>query len=471
MTKDRFSAGYSITLDLVIKNQPGMFGQVVNCIANSGASLGDVRLVSSDIDYNRREVTASCKSEDHAKELVKSIKAIDGIKVYNWRDDTFHVHEGGKLTVEARFKIENSDQMSRVYTPGVARVCMAIHANPSAAYRYTIKRNSVAVVTDGTAVLGLGDIGPKAAMPVMEGKAILFKQFAGIDSYPICLDTKDTEEIIKIVKAISPGFAGINLEDISAPRCFEIERRLQEELDIPVFHDDQHGTAIVVMAAIFNAMKLTGKTLSELKVVVNGFGASGISCAKMMLQSGIKNVIGCDTTGAIFEGREEGMNEEKISMSKITNPNKEQGKLADILKGADIFLGLSKPGVLTAEMVKTMNKDPIIFALANPNPEISPSEVQGIARIIATGRSDYPNQINNVLAFPGIFRGALDSGAKKITENMKLAAAHAIADSVKEADLREDYIIPGIFKSYVSANVAERVKQAAIDDGVASIND
>jgi malate dehydrogenase (oxaloacetate-decarboxylating) len=349
----------------------------------------------------------------------------------------------------------------------VARVCTAIANDPDSAYIHTIKGNAVAVITDGTAVLGLGDLGPAAAMPVMEGKAVLFKKFANIDAYPICLDTKDPDEIVKVVKMISPGFGGINLDDISAPRCFEIEQRLNDELDIPVFHDDQHGTAVVVLAALMNAARLVGKKFSDLRVVISGFGAGGVACTQLLAHAGVKNIIPCDTNGIVYRGRPNGMNPVKEKIIQYTNPEDIRGTIADALKGADVFIGVSKPGSVTAGMIKHMAVDPIVFALANPVPELLPHELKGIARVVATGRSDYANQVNNVLCFPGIFRGALDCHAREITQGMKMAAAEAIASCVSPASLSETNIIPGVFDPAVTPRVAQMVIEAAVRDGVA----
>ena len=377
-----------------------------------------------------------------------------------------HEEHTGKLEVVSKVRVETKDDLSTAYTPGVAEPCRKIHENPADAYRYTIKANTIAVVSDGTAVLGLGDIGPLAAMPVMEGKSILFKRFGNVDAFPICLDTKDTEEIIETVKRIAPSFGGINLEDISAPRCFEIEDRLKKELDIPVFHDDQHGTAIVVSAGIMNALKLVGKKMEEVTAVVNGAGAAGISITKLLLSFGLKDAILVDRQGAIYEGRD-GLNPAKEEIAKITNKNKEAGSLADVVKGKDIFLGVSAPGVLTTEMVSTMAKNSIIFAMANPTPEIMPDEAKaGGAAVVATGRSDFPNQINNVLVFPGIFRGALDARATAITEEMKRAAALAIASIVKDDELTADYIIPDAFNPEVAKVVAKAVADEAVRLGI-----
>ncbi len=386
---------------------------------------------------------------------------------YNTLALQMHESHKGKIEVISKVKVEDRDDLSTAYTPGVAEPCRKIRDNKSDVYRYTAKGNLVAVVSDGTAVLGLGDIGPEAAMPVMEGKSILFKTFAGIDAFPICLDTKDPEEIIKTVKYLAPTFGGINLEDISAPRCFEIERRLKEELDIPVFHDDQHGTAIVVSAGIINALKLVGKKPQEVKAVINGAGSAGISICKLLLQIGIGDIILVDRAGALAPG-EEWMNPAQAAMAKVTNKDQQHGPLAEIIKGKDVFIGVSAPNVVTAEMVSTMAKDAIVFAMANPTPEIMPDEAKkGGARVVATGRSDFPNQINNVLVFPGIFRGALDAKATDITEEMKIAAVYAIAGIVEESELKEDYIIPGVFDKRVAQRVAKAVRDKAIEQGVA----
>jgi malate dehydrogenase (oxaloacetate-decarboxylating) len=457
---EKASAGFSITVRLKLANRPGSFARITQLSADSRASLAEVTLISSDFDFNVRDVTINCRNEQHSRDLLRRMEALPGVIIERWQDDTFAMHAGGKLNVVPKHTLRTTDELSRAYTPGVARVCTAIHRNPEDAYPYTIKSNTVAVISDGSAVLGLGNIGPRAALPVMEGKAVLFRQFAGINAFPICLDTQNTEEIIATIKNIAPVFGGINLEDISAPRCFEIEERLSQELDIPVFHDDQHGTAVVVVAGLINALKLVGKRMDQITVVVNGFGAGGVACTRLMLDAGVKKIIPCDTAGTVYRGRTENMNAVKTQLSQSTNLENVKGSVADALRGADVFVGVSQPGAITPAMVKTMAKDPIVFALANPIPEIMPTEIQGIARIIATGRSDYANQVNNVLCFPGIFKGALECRARKITTTMKLAAAEAIASEVSEKELRETYIIPGIFKSDVATKVAERVKAA-----------
>ena len=388
---------------------------------------------------------------------------------YNAMALKMHEENKGKVGIVSKVKVKTRDDLSTAYTPGVAEPCRKIRDNKKEVYRYTAKGNLVAVVSDGTAVLGLGDIGPEAAMPVMEGKAILFKEFAGIDAFPICLDTKDTEEIIETVKRIAPVFGGINLEDISAPRCFEIERRLKEELDIPVFHDDQHGTAIVVSAGLLNAVKFVGKKMEDVKIVINGAGSAGISICKLLLEIGVGDVVLVDRQGALAPG-EEWMNPAQKEMAEKTNKEQIHGSLAEVMKGKDIFVGVSAPGIVTAEMVSTMADDAIVFAMANPTPEIMPDEAKkGGARVVATGRSDFPNQINNVLVFPGIFRGALDAQATDITEEMKIAAVYAIADIISKEELKEEYIIPGAFDERVAKHVAQAVAKKAVELGVSKL--
>lgn len=389
----------------------------------------------------------------------------------NYFEESLKLHEQniGKIEIKSKVKVETRDDLSLAYTPGVAEPCRKIHENEENVYKYTSKGNIVAVVTDGTAVLGLGDIGPKAGLPVMEGKAILFKEFANVDAFPICLDTKNVDEIVKTVKLIAPGFGGINLEDIGAPRCFEVEERLKKELDIPVFHDDQHGTAIVVLAGVINALKVVNKKMEEIKVVINGAGAAGTAIAKLLLSSGVKNLIACDKVGILYRGIEN-VDDAKKELAKVTNPDNIKGTLADALVGADVFIGVSAPGIVSQDMVKAMNKDSILFAMANPTPEIMPNEAKAAgARVIGTGRSDFPNQVNNVLAFPGIFRGALDVRAKEINEEMKIAAANAIANSISDEDLNEDNVIPSALDKKVAANVAEEIKKAARATGVARL--
>jgi malate dehydrogenase (oxaloacetate-decarboxylating) len=399
------------------------------------------------------------------------MRALQGVEVIDTTDRTFLLHVGGKIEQHNKHPLKTRDDLSMAYTPGVARVCEAIAEDEDKAFQYTIKRNTVAVVSDGTAVLGLGDIGPRAAMPVMEGKCCLFKEFAGVDAFPICLETTDPEEIIRTVKLIAPAFGGINLEDISAPRCFEIEDRLKAELDIPVFHDDQHGTAVVVMAALLNAVKLTGKHMEDLNVLIIGLGAAGIAVTRILHAGGVRNIVGADSKGALHVQREDylngHMNEVKQWFAGQTNPECRAGSPADVIDGADLLIGLSGARAMPPEALARMNEDAMVFAMANPNPEVSPEEAAKYARIVATGRSDYPNQINNVLCFPGVFRGALDVRAPTITEQMKMAAAHAIADTVDESELREDYIIPSVFNRDVAPAVAKAVADEARATGAA----
>ena len=461
------SASYSLTLRLKIKNLPGMLGKVTSRIGEIGGDIGAIDIAGFEKDAIIRDITVKVRDVEHGDKLVKSLKEIAEMEVVNVSDRTFLMHLGGKIRVTNKVPLTTRDDLSMAYTPGVARVCMAIHDEPENVYKLTIKRNTVAVVTDGSAVLGLGNIGPAAALPVMEGKAMLFKEFGKADAFPICLATQDTEEIIKAVKHIAPVFGGINLEDISAPRCFEIETRLKHELDIPVFHDDQHGTAVVVLAALINALKIVKKEMGELKVVVTGVGAAGVACSKMLMASGVKNIIGFDRTGAVYKGRVDGMNYMKQWFAEHTNPAAMKGSVHEALAGADLFLGLSGPGTIEASDLARMNKDPIVFAMANPVPEVMPEQAAPYVRIMATGRSDYPNQINNVLCFPGIFRGALDCHATDINEEMKLAAAQAIASVILPSELNEDYIIPGVFNPKVAESVACAVAKVARKTGVA----
>ncbi len=461
------SASYSLTLRLKIKNLPGMLGKVTSLIGEIGGDIGAIDIAGFEKEHIIRDLSVKVRDSEHGDSLVAKLKGLANIEVVNISDRTFLMHLGGKIRVTNKVPLSTRDDLSMAYTPGVARVCMAIHKEPENVYKLTIKRNLVAVVTDGSAVLGLGNIGPMAALPVMEGKAMLFKEFGKIDAFPICLDTQDTEEIIAAVKNIAPVFGGINLEDISAPRCFEIETRLKKELDIPVFHDDQHGTAVVVLAALINALKIVKKQMGEIKVIVSGVGAAGVACSKILLSAGVKNIIGFDRVGAVYKGRADNMNYMKDWFADHTNKTCFKGSITDALNGADLYLGLSGPGTIHAQQLKTMNRDSIVFAMANPIPEIMPEEAAPFVRIMATGRSDYPNQINNVLCFPGIFRGALDCQAKDINEEMKLAAAHALADVISDQELSEDYIIPGVFNPKVAESVAHAVAKAAAASGVA----
>src|SRR5437667_2467330 len=461
------TASHSLTVRLEIQNQPGMLGKVTSAIGKAGGDIGAIDLVEVRKKTIVRDLTFKASDEPHGQQVVERLKAIDGVKVVHVSDRTFLMHLGGKTQTEGKIPVTARDDLSMAYTPGVARVCMAIHHDPDKAYTLTTKQNTVAVVSDGTAVLGLGDIGPNGAAPVMEGKALIFKEFAGVDAFPICLATKDVDEIVMFVKALAPVFGGINLEDISAPRCFEIEERLQRDLDIPVFHDDQHGTAVVVLAAVLNALKVVKKKLPDARIVFTGAGASGIATAKLLMKAGARHIIGCDRAGAIYRGRTENMNSMKQWFAEHTNPRKVKGSAGDALAGADIFIGLSGPGVVSLKDVKSMNKDSIVFAMANPVPEIQPEEVSGAVRVMATGRSDYANQINNSCCFPGFFRGMLDVRAKRVNDQMKLAAAHALAAIVAKSELSDEYITPSMFDARVVPAVAAAVAEAAIRTGVA----
>ena len=420
-------------------------------------------------DLMVRDITVNARDVTHAKEIVETVKKIEGVQVVSVSDEVFRRHKGGKITVQSKTPINTRNDMSIAYTPGVARVSSEIHDNPESVWKLTVKSNSVAVVTDGSAVLGLGDIGPAAALPVMEGKSQLFKELAGVDAWPIAINTQDPDEIIDTVKRISVGFGGINLEDIAAPRCFYIERRLREELDIPVFHDDQHGTAVVVIAALLNALKIVDKKMEDLKVVVTGVGAAGMATTNLMIISGIKNILVFDRKGILHRDREYGDNDTKAWFAESTNPDNVKSGIDEAMKGADLFIGLSAPGVISIDHVKSMNINPIVFAMANPDPEIWPEEVEGIVKVMATGRSDYPNQVNNALCFPGLFRGVLDARSKEINDSMKLAAARAIADGVPSRHLNNDYIMPSIFDKSVVRKVASEVAKAAKESGAARI--
>ena len=460
------NASNSITIRLKLGHETQILAKITTTVSDLGGNIGAIDIAKAGKDYLLRDFTIDTSGEKHIEQILDGIAGIDGVEIINYSDRTFLLHLGGKIEVTSKTPLKTRDQLSMAYTPGVARICEAITKRPSDAFKLTIKRNTVAIISDGTAVLGLGDIGPEGAMPVMEGKAMLFKEFAGVDAFPICLSTKDTDELVQTVKHISPGFGGVNLEDISAPRCFEIERRLQEELDIPIFHDDQHGTAVVLTAAFINAMKLIDKEHDDLKVVFAGVGAAGDACTKMLLNLGVKNIIGCDRKGALTHDRDD-LNSAKRAYAEITNPNQERGTLKEVVRGADVFVGLSAPNLLDEADVAAMAHDSIVFAMSNPIPEVMPEIALKHAKVVATGRSDYPNQINNVLCFPGIFRGALDCQASCINEEMKLAAAMAIAESIDDEVLTPDYIVPSVFNTEVVPKVAEAVVQAAIKTGVA----
>jgi malate dehydrogenase (oxaloacetate-decarboxylating) len=471
------SAQFSVTVRVELDARAEPVGKLTAAIAEAGGALQGVDLVPGAGSEGKRvrEFTIDARDQAHWEQILRAIGSTRGAKVLDYTDRTLQMHRGGKIEQHNKYPLKTRDDLSMAYTPGVARVCQEIAAERSKAFEFTIKRNTVAVVSDGSAVLGLGDIGPEAAMPVMEGKAMLFKEFAQVDAFPICLDTRDPDEIVQAVTLMAPTFGGINLEDISAPRCFEIEDRLKERLDIPVFHDDQHGTAVVTMAALFNALRIVGKRLEDLRVLVLGLGAAGVAVTKMMLASGVTDVIGCDRRGALSTDREDygsgEMSEIKRWYAESTNPGRLQGTPAEVIEGCDLFVGVSGPGLITAQDLERMADDAIVFAMANPTPEVMPEEAEPHVRIMATGRSDFPNQINNVLCFPGIFRGALDAGAPRITEEMKLAAAHGIAEVVAEEDLSEDYIIPSVFDRDVAPAVAEAVVDEARRAGIARVSE
>jgi malate dehydrogenase (oxaloacetate-decarboxylating) len=460
------SVSYSFAMRLRLANKFGMFAKILDVIARQKGDPGAVDVVRADRDFKVRDLTVSARDDAHARAIVDAVKKIRGVTVVNVSDRVFLMHLGGKIHIQNKVPLTTRDALSMAYTPGVARVCLAIAEDKHKVSTLTIKHNSVAVVTDGSAVLGLGNIGPEAALPVMEGKAMLFKEFADIDAYPICLQTQDTEEIIKAVKWIATGFGGINLEDISAPRCFEIEARLKVELDIPVFHDDQHGTAVVVLAAAINALKILRKKFSDIKILIAGAGAAGVAVTKMLQAAGARHIVVCDRKGVLSKSRLPQLDSSKAWLAAHTNPRNLSGSIEDAAVGANLFIGLSGPGVFPVRALKKMARNPIIFALANPVPEIMPEQAEPYARIIATGRSDYPNQINNVLAFPGIFRGALDARATEINEPIKLAAAHAIAGCIGPDELSEEYIIPSVFNKQVARRVARAVEEAARASGV-----
>ena len=461
------SASYSLTLRLEIKNRPGMLGRVASAIGEAGGDIGAVDLVESQRDRVIRDITIKARDSEHGQQIINRLRRLPGTRVANVSDRTFLLHLGGKIEIRNKVPIRTRDDLSMAYTPGVARVCLAIKEDRQRAFTLTMKHNAVAVVTDGTAVLGLGDIGPEAALPVMEGKAMLFKEFAGVDAFPMCLATKDVDKIVQTVKLVAPTFGGINLEDIAAPRCFEVEERLRKELDIPVFHDDQHGTAVVVLAALLNALRLVRKSVTRIRVVVTGVGAAGTATIKILQSTGVRDIIGVDEHGIIHPGRTIGMDFMKRWVASTTNPRRVKGGLGEALERADVFIGLSVPGILTVRDLKRMARDPIVFAMANPTPEIQPEEAERHVRVMATGRSDYPNQINNVLCFPGFFRGLLDSRARTVNDEMKLAAARALAGAVARSELSAEYIIPSVFNRAVAPAVAEGVARAAHQTGVA----
>lgn len=455
------NSSFSLTLRLQIPNRVGMLASVTSAIASSGGTFGQIDLVERTRAIAIRDITVDAASTEHAQKIVEAVKALPEIKVLNVYDRTFNLHRGGKISINSRIAIKSQEDLAMAYTPGVGRICMAIADNPEQVHNLTIKQNTVAIVTDGSAVLGLGNLGAAAAMPVMEGKAMLFKEFAGIDAFPICLSSQDTNTIVETVKQIATVFGGVNLEDIAAPRCFEIEKLLRQQLDIPVFHDDQHGTAIVTLAALINALKLVQKTMAGVRIVINGAGAAGVAIARLLRKAGAENILMCDSKGILSTQRQD-LNEEKREFAVS-----QMGSLSGALVGADVFIGVSAPGVVTREMVLSMAKNPIVFAMANPIPEIQPELVVNDVAVMATGRSDYPNQINNVLAFPGVFRGALDCRASTITTTMYLQAAEAIASLVNSSELNPEHIVPSVFDERVATAVASAVQQAARSEGIA----
>ena len=467
------TAAFSISVRVRFDNQPGVLGRLAAAIGAVGGNIVAFEGFEARDEYLDEDLIVNCSSEDHSHQVAEAIRNLEGVEVLSVSDRTFDMHDGGKIEVLARMEVKDRDDLSMAYTPGVARVCTEIELHPERVHELTIKKNMVAIVTDGTAVLGLGDIGPEASLPVMEGKALLFKNFAGVDGFPICVDVggPDTplqdriDAIVETVQRIAPVFGGINLEDIAAPACFEVEDRLRALLDIPVFHDDQHGTAVVTLAALTNSLKIVGKSFSEIRVVIAGAGAAGVAIAKILMNAGVGNVVACDRKGAIHKGRTD-LNSVKEVFAQITNPDGISGSLQDVLPGADVFIGVSAPDLIGADDLRKMASNPIVFAMSNPNPEIRPELAKDLVAVMATGRSDYPNQINNVLAFPGIFRGALDAGATDITENMKVAAAEAIASAVSPEELRPGFIIPSVFDTRVAELVAAAVAKAAVADGV-----
>ena len=460
-------SNYRLTVRLELANRPGMFAKVAAVLAEEGANLGAVDIVSATAERMVPDVTIDVQGEAHGEKVLARIRGLQDVKVLSASDRIFLLHLGGKIQVQSKFPITTRNVLSMVYTPGVGRVSQAIAKDKTKAYAFTGKGNTVAVVTDGSAVLGLGNLGPEAALPVMEGKAMLFKELAGIDAWPICLNTQDPDEIVRTVQAIAPGFGAINLEDIGSPRCFDIERRLKAALDIPVMHDDQHGTAVVILAALTNALTVTGKRMEEIRVVVNGLGAAGTACCRMLLAAGLSHLVGCELHGIVLRGDGQQLWTCRKDLTSCMTPNHPQGTLRDALKGADVFIGLSVGNILTADDLDLMATDRIVFAMANPDPEVPRELAASHCRIFATGRSDYPNQINNALAFPGIFRGALDVQASDINEAMKLAAAKALAETIPPAALSEDYIIPSVFDKQVVPRVAKAVAAAARETGVA----
>jgi malate dehydrogenase (oxaloacetate-decarboxylating) len=458
---------YSMTVRVEIPNQPGQFARIATALAEEGANLGAIDLVEVRRDRMVRDITFDAQSEAHAQRVLERLRALPQLRVRSASDRIFLLHLGGKIHTRSKMPLRTRNTLSMAYTPGVARVSRAIAQDKSKVYAFTSKANSVAVVSDGSAILGLGNLGPEAALPVMEGKVMLFKEFADIDGWPLCLATQDADTIVRVVLAVAPSFGGINLEDISAPRCFEIEERLKSALDIPVMHDDQHGTAVVLLAALLNALKVVNKDIRRIKVVVNGLGAAGTACCQILIAAGVRNLIGCDRAGAVLGVDDDNLPSARDNLRSLIHFDRPFSTLKASLAGADVFIGVSAGNILTGADLETMALDRIVFAMANPDPEIPPAEALPVCRILATGRSDLPNQVNNLLAFPGMFRGALDVRAREINEPMKLAAAHAIAHIIPEDHLSEDYIVPSVFDRRVVRAVARAVARAAHETSVA----
>ncbi|HVF10164.1 MAG TPA: NAD-dependent malic enzyme [Abditibacteriaceae bacterium] len=468
MPTSRISSSYSLTLRIEYANTPGMLGRVTSVIGEQGGNIGAIDIVTITRNTMTRDITFAASDQEQVQHIIAALRAIGGVDIIHDSDRTFLMHLGGKLEIHPKVPIKNRDDLSMVYTPGVARIAQAIADHPDDVFNLTIKRNTVAIVTDGSQVLGLGNAGPNAALPVMESKAILLKEFAGIDAFPICLDVANSDEMVAAVKAIAPGFGAIHLEDICPPRCFEIEMRLDEVLDIPVMHNDQHGTAMVVLAALINALQIIGKQPADLRVVVNGRGAAGIATTRLLMDYGVRDIIICDKIrGALTAEHVDPAHPVLAKLVPLTNPRGVRGRLPEALQGADVFIGFGESTILEPNHIAAMNDDPIVFAMANPAPEIEPASIEGIARVIATGKSDFPNQINNMLCFPGFFRGLLDARASSVNGKMKLAAAHAIAGVVGRGELHEDYLMPSVFDRRVAPAVAAAVVNAAVETGVA----
>ncbi len=461
------SSSYSVTLRLRYRNEPGFLGRIASAVGELGGSIGSVDGIGVSRGEITRDIVVQAYDAQHSQRIVERVRTIPGVSLVQATDRTFAIHQGGKIQVVSKIPLKTQDDLSMAYTPGVARVCLAVQADPDKSFSLTIRRNAVAVVSDGSAVLGLGNIGAKAAMPVMEGKCMLFKEFAGVDAFPICLDTQDVDELVRTCVYLAPTFGGINLEDISSPRCVDVEEQLIEKLEIPVFHDDQHGTAVVVLAALQNALKIVAKRLAEIRVVVCGAGAAGAAITRLLQSVGCRQIVVCDRRGAISRSRPPDGNRVKRWLAENTNPDNLAGTLAEAVRGADVFIGVSGANLLPVEAARQMAKDAIVFAMANPDPEIDPDAVAPYAKIVATGRSDYPYQINNVLCFPGLFRGMLDVRARRVTESMKIAGAQAIAEVVCDADLCPECIVPSVFDRRVASGVAQAVARAAIEARVA----